>query len=86
LLYEDCAIRVSGDPSLAVRFMQSAGVLSDVRRDDAVFNAAVLLVQNGFVQLRDGRFGAEQPVSAMEALQVLAALRGMVGCGGAEQP
>jgi hypothetical protein len=52
LLYEDCAIRVSGDPSLAVRFMQSAGVLSDVRRDDAVFNAAVLLVQNGFVQLR----------------------------------
>jgi hypothetical protein len=86
LLYEDCAIRVSGDPSLAVHFMQSAGVLSDVRRDDAVFNAAVLLVQNGFVQLRDGRFGAEQPVSAMEALQVLAALRGMAGCGGAKQP
>ncbi|MFV0421376.1 hypothetical protein [Oleidesulfovibrio sp.] len=76
LLYEDCAIRMSGDPSLAVRYLDAGLEFSDVRRDDMIFNAVALAVKNELLPLRrKGCFDPASTVSGLEILEVLATLR-----------
>ena len=74
VMLEDLIIAVSGDSSLATKFIGQKSPFPDVRNDHWAFNAIMTVNSRGIMQAKDlvsGEFRPQDPVSGAEALLVI---------------
>ena len=78
MMIEDILIRVSGDRSLATRFIDSPSPFIDLQTDHAYFNAVLLATSKGIMDAKDvmpDTFSPFGPVKGVDALIVIRKLR-----------
>jgi tetratricopeptide (TPR) repeat protein len=70
LLYQGIIIRATGDASLATEYIGDTSRISDVSSDNYVFNAAMLCISKGLLNLdmRTNRFHPHDYVTGVDAL------------------
>lgn len=74
MMIEDILIKVSGDKSLATKFIGSQSPFPDLRSDLPFFNAVMVCTSRGIMEARDmttGEFGPMDPVSGADALLII---------------
>jgi len=74
LMLEDVLIKVTGDKSLAKKFIGSTSPFTDVRPDLPYFNAVMVVTSRGIMAAQDmssGEFAPLNPVSGVDALLVI---------------
>jgi Tfp pilus assembly protein PilF len=74
MMIEDMLIKVSGDNSLATKFIGSTSPFPDLRSDLPYFNAVMVVTSRGIMQAKDltsGEFGAMGPVPGVDALLII---------------
>ncbi|MBI3814540.1 MAG: S-layer homology domain-containing protein [Nitrospinae bacterium] len=78
VMVEDILIKVSGDESLATKFIGSQPHFPDVRADQWFFNAIEVCNARGIMQAEDlttGEFKPKNPVSGADALLIIRKLK-----------
>ena len=78
VMIEDILIKVSGDESLATKFIGSQPHFPDVRADQWFFNAIEVCNARGIMQAEDlttGEFKPQNPVSGADALLIIRKLK-----------
>ncbi|MEK6546437.1 MAG: S-layer homology domain-containing protein, partial [Nitrospinota bacterium] len=78
VMIEDILLKVSGDESLATKFIGSQPHFPDVRADQWFFNAIELCNARGIMQAEDlttGEFKPQNPVSGADALLIIRKLK-----------
>ncbi|MFO8049929.1 MAG: S-layer homology domain-containing protein [Desulfosudaceae bacterium] len=71
MMIEDILIKITGDESLATRFIGSTSPFPDLRNDAFYFNAAMVAVNRNIMETADtatGAFRPQQPVTGADAL------------------
>jgi Tfp pilus assembly protein PilF len=71
MMLEDILIKVTGDNTLAAKFIGSTSPFSDLRADLPYFNAAMVVTSRGIMETKDmttGEFAPFGPVSGVDAL------------------
>ncbi|MDQ5984641.1 MAG: hypothetical protein CSYNP_00336 [Syntrophus sp. SKADARSKE-3] len=74
MMIEDILIKVTGDNSLATKFIGSTSTFPDLRSDLPYFNAAMVVTSRGIMQaksLSTGEFAPMDTVSGVEALLII---------------
>jgi len=74
MMIEDILIKVTGDQSLATKYIGSASTFPDLRSDLPYFNAVMVVTSRGIMQaksLSTGEFAPLDPVSGVEALLII---------------
>ena len=78
MIIEDILIRVSGDQSLATRFIGSPSPFIDLQADLPYYNAVMVATSRGIMEAKDlapGRFVPLGPVTGVDALLVIRKIR-----------
>jgi len=78
MMIEDILIKVTGDQSLATKFIGSTSTFPDLRSDLPYFNAVMVVTSRGIMQaksLTSGEFAPLDPVSGVEALLIIKKFR-----------
>ncbi len=78
MMLEDILIKVTGDKSLATKFIGSASTFPDLRSDLPYFNAVMVVTSRGIMQAKSmttGEFAPMDPVSGVEALLIIKKFR-----------
>ena len=78
MMIEDILIKVSGDHSLATRFIGSPSPFIDLQADHPYFNAVMLATSRGIMEAKDtasATFAPLGPVTGVEALLVIRKIR-----------
>ncbi|MHB8908194.1 MAG: S-layer homology domain-containing protein [Syntrophales bacterium] len=78
VMIEDILVRITGDTSLATRFVGSPSPFPDVRPDLPYFNAVMVVTSRGIMAARNmmtGEFAPLQPVGGADALLVIRKIR-----------
>ncbi len=78
MMIEDILIKVSGDKSLATRFIGSPSPFIDLQANLPYFNAVMVVTSRGIMEAKDlapGRFAPLSPVTGAEALLVIRKIR-----------
>ena len=78
MMIEDILIKVSGDKTLATRFIGSPSPFIDLRADLPYFNAVMLATSRGIMEAKDmavGTFAPRSPVTGVDALLVIRKIR-----------
>lgn len=78
MMIEDILIKVSGDHSLATRFIGSPSPFIDLQADYPYFNAVMLATSRGIMEAKDtasGMFAPLGPVKGADALLVIRKIR-----------
>lgn len=71
MMLEDILIKVSGDNTLATKFIGSTSPFPDLRADLPYFNAAMVVTSRGIMEPKDmttGEFASLSPVAGVDAL------------------
>ena len=71
MMLEDILIKVSGDNSLATKFIGSTSPFPDLRADLPYFNAVMVVTSRGIMEAKDitsGEFAPLSPVAGVDAL------------------
>lgn len=74
LMIEDILIKITGDNSLATKYIGSTSPFPDLRSDLPYFNAAMVVTSRGIMQAKTiatGEFAPHDPVSGVEALLII---------------
>jgi tetratricopeptide (TPR) repeat protein len=74
MMLEDILIKVTGDNSLATKFIGSTSPFPDLRADLPYFNAIMVVTSRGIMEARDmtsGEFAPLNPVPGVDALLVI---------------
>ena len=74
MMIEDILIKVTGDNSLATKFIGTTSTVPDLRSDLPYFNAVMVVTSRGIMQaksLQTGEFGPMDSVSGVEALLII---------------
>jgi tetratricopeptide (TPR) repeat protein len=74
MMLEDILIKVSGDNSLATKFIGSTSPFPDLRPDLPYFNAVMVVTSRGIMQAKDmtsGEFAPLNPVPGADALLII---------------
>jgi tetratricopeptide (TPR) repeat protein len=78
MMIEDILIKVTGDQSLATKFIGSTSTFPDLRSDLPYFNAVMVVTSRGIMQaksLTTGEFAPLDTVSGVEALLIIKKFR-----------
>ena len=78
MIFEDILIRISGDHSLATRFIGSPSAFIDLQTDLPYYNAVMLATSRGIMDAKDkasGTFAPLSPVTGVEALLMIRKIR-----------
>lgn len=78
MIIEDILIKVSGDQSLATRFIGSPSPFIDLQADLPYYNAVMVATSRGIMEAKDlasGRFAPLSPVTGVDALFVIRKIR-----------
>ena len=79
MMVEDILIKVSGDNSLATKFIGSTSPFPDLRPDLPYFNAVMVVTTRGIMEAKDlttGEFSPLAPVAGVDALLIIRKLQG----------
>ncbi len=74
MMLEDILIKVSGDDSLATKFIGSTSPFPDLRADLPYFNAIMVVTSRGIMEAKDmtsGEFAPLSPVAGVDALLII---------------
>ncbi len=74
MMLEDVLIKVSGDNSLATKFIGSASPFPDLRADSPYFNAIMVVTSRGIMEAKNittGEFAPLSPVAGVDALLII---------------
>ncbi|MCX7635495.1 MAG: tetratricopeptide repeat protein [Syntrophales bacterium] len=74
LMIEDILIKITGDNSLATKYIGSTSPFPDLRSDLPYFNAAMVVTHRGIMRpktIATGEFAPREPVSGVEALLII---------------
>ena len=74
LMLEDILIKVTGDNSLATKFIGSTSPFPDLRSDLPYFNAVMVVTSRGIMEATDittGEFAPLKPVAGVDALLII---------------
>ncbi|MEN6330667.1 MAG: S-layer homology domain-containing protein [Smithella sp.] len=74
MMLEDVLIKVTGDNSLATKFIGSTSPFPDVRADLPYFNAIMVVTSRGIMEAKDmtsGEFAPLSPVPGVDALLII---------------
>ncbi|MDI6776897.1 MAG: S-layer homology domain-containing protein [Syntrophales bacterium] len=74
MMIEDILIKVTGDNSLATKFIGSTSPFPDLRPDVPYFNAVMVVTSRGIMEAVDitsGEFAPQNPVPGVEALLII---------------
>lgn len=74
MMLEDILIKVSGDNSLATKFIGSVSPFPDLRADLPYFNAIMVVTSRGIMEAKDmtsGEFAPLSPVAGVDALLII---------------
>lgn len=78
MMLEDIMMRVTGDNSLATRFIGSRSPFSDMENSLPYFNAAMVATTRGLMEVKDittGEFAPNKPVAGVDALLTIRMLK-----------
>ena len=78
MMLEDILIKVSGDNSLATKFIGSPSPFPDLRADLPYFNAIMVVTSRGIMEAKDittGEFAPLSPVAGVDALLIIHKLK-----------
>ena len=78
VIIEDILIKITGDGTLATRFVGSRSPFPDLRTDHPYFNAVMVVTSRGIMEAGDaatGAFAPRQPVGGAEALLAIRKIR-----------
>ncbi|MGZ3581035.1 MAG: tetratricopeptide repeat protein [Syntrophales bacterium] len=78
MMIEDILIKVSGDNSLATKFIGSTSPFPDLRSDLPYFNAVMVVTSRGIMEAKDvssGEFAPLGPVPGVDALLIIRKLK-----------
>jgi len=73
----DILIKVTGDNALETKFFGSASLFPDLRPDLPYFNAAMVVVSRGFMEVKDKTTGEFAPLSPVPGVDALLVIRNM---------
>jgi len=71
MMIEDILIKVTGDNTLATKFIGQTSPFPDLRSDLPFFNAVMVVTSRGFMEVQDftsGEFAPHKPVAGVDAL------------------
>ena len=74
MMLEDILMKVTGDNSLATKFIGSTSPFPDLRADGTYFNAIMVVTSRGIMEARDmtsGEFAPLNPVPGVDALLII---------------
>jgi hypothetical protein len=74
MIVEDILVKVTGDNSLATKFIGSTSPFPDLRSDLPYFNAIMVVTSRGIMEARDmttGEFAPLSPVAGVDALLII---------------
>ena len=74
MMIQDILIKVTGDNALETKFFGAPSLFPDLRPDLPYFNAAMVVVSRGFMEVNDratGEFAPLKPVPGVDALLVI---------------
>jgi hypothetical protein len=74
LMLEDILMKVTGDNSLATKFIGSTSPFPDLRSDLPYFNAVMVVTSRGIMEATDittGEFAPLKPVAGVDALLII---------------
>ena len=74
MMLEDILIKVTGDNSLATKFIGSTSPFPDLRADLPYFNAIMVVTSRGIMEAKDmttGEFAPLDPVAGVDALLII---------------
>ena len=74
MMIEDILIKVSGDNSLATKFIGNTSPFPDLRSDLPYFNAVMVVTSRGIMEVKDlttGEFAPLSPVPGVDALLII---------------
>jgi tetratricopeptide (TPR) repeat protein len=78
MMIEDILIKISGDNSLATKFIGSTSPFPDLRSDLPYFNAVMVVTSRGIMEAKDlssGEFAPLGPVPGVDALLIIRKLK-----------
>jgi tetratricopeptide (TPR) repeat protein len=78
MMIEDILIRITGDRTLATRYVGNRSPFPDLRADLPYFNAVMVVTSRGIMEVTDTRSGAfapREPVGGADALLVIRKIR-----------
>ena len=76
VMIEDILIKITGDESLATKFIGTPSPYPDVRNDHFAFNAIMTVTTRGILEAKtNGEFGMQDKVSGAEALLAIRRLK-----------
>jgi len=78
MMIEDILVKVSGDNSLATKFIGSTSPFPDLRSDLPYFNAVMVVTSRGIMEAKDlssGEFAPLAPVPGVDALLIIRKLK-----------
>jgi tetratricopeptide (TPR) repeat protein len=79
MMIEDILIKVTGDNSLATKFIGTTSPFPDLRADLPYFNAVMVVTSRGIMEARDlttAEFSPLSPVAGVDALLIIRKLQG----------
>ena len=79
MMIEDILIKVSGDNSLATKFIGATSPFPDLRADLPYFNAVMVVTSRGIMEAKDlttAEFAPLSPVAGVDALLIIRKLQG----------
>jgi hypothetical protein len=74
MMLEDILIKVTGDNSLAIKFIGTTSPFPDLRADLPYFNAIMVVTSRGIMEAKDmttGEFAPLSPVAGVDALLII---------------
>lgn len=77
MMIEDILIKVTGDPSLATRFVGAPSPFTDLRGDHPYFNSAMVVTSRGIMEVRDSATGSFAPLGPLSGVDGLLVIRNM---------
>ena len=75
MMLEDVLIKVTGDNSLATKFIGSTSPVPDVRADLPYFNAIMVVTSRGIMEAKDMTSGEFAPLSSVPGVDALLIIR-----------
>ena len=75
MMLEDVLIKVTGDNSLATKFIGSTSPFPDVRADLPYFNAIMVVTSRGIIEAKDMTSGEFAPLSSVPGVDALLIIR-----------
>ena len=78
MMLEDILIKVTGDNSLAIKFIGTTSPFPDLRADLPYFNAIMVVTSHGIMEAKDmttGEFAPLSPVAGVDALLIIRKLK-----------